>query len=262
MMVSRWAYEALAVEQFKNNRFEKNFYDLDRQISEASYKTSFLLPRLQNLLDESLRNLGKDDDSEINLQNLAIIQNSFLSIAKDTLVFPFEYVNDLTITSFSPEIAQEASDYITYLKISYFKLSDQANQEKDRIYTDLVDRQGGEKVQQLRENYYNDRLADVVTDRNSLKKIIQVGDELVRKMEPVFNYPDNNYGRAQFYAPVKKFNDQYFDTLWFNVIAIWLITFVFYALLLLDILKKTVRYFENIKLRKEAIKSIEIFSVS
>ncbi len=256
MMVSRWAYEALAVEQFKNNRFEKNFYDLDRQISEASYKTSFLLPRLQNLLDESLRNLGKDDDSEINLQTLAIIQNSFLSIAKDTLVFPFEYVNDLTITSFSPEIAQEASDYITYLKISYFKLSDQANQEKDRIYTDLVDRQGGEKVQQLRENYYNDRLADVVTDRNSLKKIIQVGDELVRKMEPVFNYPDNNYGRAQFYAPVKKFNNQYFDTLWFNVIAIWLITFVFYALLLLDILKKTVRYFENIKLRKEAIKSI------
>jgi len=262
LMVSRWAYEALTVEQFKNNRFERKFYDLDKQISDASYKTSFLLPRLQNLLEASLRNLGEEDKEEENLQDLAVLQNSFISIAQDTLVFPFEYINDLTITSFTPDIAREANDYITYLKITYFKLSDQANREKDGIYTNLVDKIGGDKVQQFRENYYNNRLGEVVTDRNSLKKIIQVGDELVRKMEPVYNYPDNNYGRAQFYAPVKKFNNQYFDTLWFNVIAIWLLTFIFYVLLLLDVLRKIVRYFENIRLRKNALKTLEIFSVS
>ena len=35
IMASKWAYEALAVNQFKNNRYEKQFYDLDKTMSNA-----------------------------------------------------------------------------------------------------------------------------------------------------------------------------------------------------------------------------------
>ena len=38
MMVSRWAYEALAVYQFKNNEYEKHFYSFDKEKSIAEYK--------------------------------------------------------------------------------------------------------------------------------------------------------------------------------------------------------------------------------
>ncbi len=37
MMTSRWAYEALAVEQFKGNRFQKNFFEFDKKISNLNY---------------------------------------------------------------------------------------------------------------------------------------------------------------------------------------------------------------------------------
>ena len=37
-MTSRWAFEALAVNQYKTNNFEKNFYAFDKQKSIASYR--------------------------------------------------------------------------------------------------------------------------------------------------------------------------------------------------------------------------------
>ena len=47
LMTSRWAYEALIVEQFKNNEFEKQFFEFDQKMSEASFRSSYLIPKLQ-----------------------------------------------------------------------------------------------------------------------------------------------------------------------------------------------------------------------
>jgi ABC transport system ATP-binding/permease protein len=46
LMASRWAFEALAVEQFVSNRFQKHFFDHEQRNSDASFKSSFLIPRL------------------------------------------------------------------------------------------------------------------------------------------------------------------------------------------------------------------------
>ena len=37
-MASRWAYEALAVTQFKDNKYEKKFFKYDKQMSFANWK--------------------------------------------------------------------------------------------------------------------------------------------------------------------------------------------------------------------------------
>ena len=41
MMASRWAFEALAVNQFKENKFEKEYYSFDKAMSIANYKKNF-----------------------------------------------------------------------------------------------------------------------------------------------------------------------------------------------------------------------------
>jgi hypothetical protein len=58
MMASRWAYEALAVNQFMNNEFESKFYKYDKVKSKASYKADWYIDRL----------IAKVDDAE-NLMN-------------------------------------------------------------------------------------------------------------------------------------------------------------------------------------------------
>jgi len=62
VMTSRWAYEALMVTQFKDNRFEKQFYNTENEIHNAIYYKSFCLPQLYRLGEESekLKNTGQD----------------------------------------------------------------------------------------------------------------------------------------------------------------------------------------------------------
>ena len=52
-MTSRWAYEALAVEQFKNNRYMREFFSIEQEISNAAYLESFLVPTLESVMDET-----------------------------------------------------------------------------------------------------------------------------------------------------------------------------------------------------------------
>lgn len=47
VMASRWAYEALAVTQYMDNRYEKNFFYAEMQLSRATFCSSFLIPLLQ-----------------------------------------------------------------------------------------------------------------------------------------------------------------------------------------------------------------------
>ncbi len=43
MMTARWSFEALAVEQFKNNRFERNFFRYNLEINQNDWYANFLI---------------------------------------------------------------------------------------------------------------------------------------------------------------------------------------------------------------------------
>src|SRR5690606_3936955 len=47
MMASRWAYEALVVDQFINNRYEKPFYTFDKFESHADFRASYIANELE-----------------------------------------------------------------------------------------------------------------------------------------------------------------------------------------------------------------------
>jgi len=58
-MASRWAYEALMVYQFKSNKFnqigtsDKSMFDLNKQLSQADYKTVHYLPAITDYIAEA-----------------------------------------------------------------------------------------------------------------------------------------------------------------------------------------------------------------
>src|SRR5688572_11690333 len=56
VMASRWAFEAFMVTQFKDNRFEKQFYEWDKTISDAEYKRIYYIPALESKLAYCLNN--------------------------------------------------------------------------------------------------------------------------------------------------------------------------------------------------------------
>ena len=51
VMTSRWAFEALAVNQFKKNEYEKNFYALDKSVNVFNFKKDEWLKALKAKVD-------------------------------------------------------------------------------------------------------------------------------------------------------------------------------------------------------------------
>src|ERR1035437_9500161 len=74
MMTSRWAFEALAVNQFINNEYEKSQYDFDKQMRNASIKSGDWYSKMTSLSDEALsaqNAVSKDSILEIMRNEIA-----------------------------------------------------------------------------------------------------------------------------------------------------------------------------------------------
>jgi hypothetical protein len=253
MMASRWAYEAIAVEQAKNNRYDRHFYDFDQQKSEAQFKVSFLIPRLLNKLDECNRNLGVGGDQQILEDNLKLLYNEVMKLGDHEDIAVFEHEERLNLNDFDESYAKGLEDWLTYYVNEHFKaVSREATLQKDQVVARLTDSLGSEAVFNLRQDYQNERLLEQVTNRNEVLQILELEDRLVQKDDPIYMMPESNLGRAHFYAPYKKFNNQLTDTKWFNLLVLWGFSFVVYITLLLDLFSKFINYINSLKLRRES----------
>lgn len=249
LMTSRWAYEALAVEQFKNNKFEKIFFDDEQQFSIASFKSSFLIPRLQAKLDLIQRGDLINNDPETAEENLKIIRNEIIRLQEAADKMPFEYLGFLVPEMLTPEIIEETNAYLIFLRLFFADRAREANNRKDIAYRALEEKMGGNELFRFRQQYYNKSLADLVLNRHEINTIYKTQNRLIQKKDPIFILPDSPYGRSHFYAPVKRIYNFYIDTLWFNVLAIWLMTGILYLTLLLDLPKRFVSYLESLSFK-------------
>lgn len=251
LMTTRWAYEAMAVEQFKNNEFEKLFFDQEQIISSASYVTSFLIPQLEIKIEECFRIMGEEENDPTLAVNLTIIKTELNRLYRFYDFYPYEGIEDLSPGRFTQEIGEQTAEFLNLATLFFSEMAQEANNRKDNIYNNLADSLGVNGVYQFKQKYYNNKLADIVTNRTAVNKIVAKDDRLVRKKDPIFMMPESNVGRAHFYAPYKMINGRYIETKWFNLFFIWLTTLMFYLTLIMDLLRKIITYFENIKLRKK-----------
>ena len=210
VMTTRWAYEALMVEQFKNNEFEKHFFNQEQINQTASYYTSFWLPNIVSRIDECLR-IIEEDRENVNLTGkLEIIKNELEKLPVNFELPPFEKVDSINTEKFTPELAEEIKNgYLDYfVRMHFIDLAEQAVARKELKYQELIDSLGRDKVLLLKQEYYNNQIADVVTNKNRIEKTLEIENELVRKKDPIFKIPGSNIGRAHFFAPVKIINNQ------------------------------------------------------
>lgn len=281
MMASRWAYEALAVDQAKNNRFDRNFYLYEQQKSEAQFKINFLIPRLLNKLDECNRNLGVEGDQQILEANLALLHHEVVKLGNHDDIAEFEYKDRLNINDFDESYSVELENWLIYYVSEHFKdVSRTTSRQIDEVLRNLTDSLGSEEVFssrqeypydllneeelskltdslgneaiiRLKQDYHNERLAEQVTNYQEVTKIIEINGRLVQKGDPIYLIPESNIGRAHFYAPFKVFNGQRTDTKWFNLMILWGFSFIVYVALLLDLFRKFIGYVNSMKLRRE-----------
>jgi len=248
IMPSRWAYEALAVEQFTNNRFERNFFEYDMAVSQSNFKSSFLLPRLQAKLEESIRlNSAENPNQQQVAKHLRLIGNELSVLEKTTGVPPFEYTDNLKKGELNDDIIDELNGYLFFLKRTFSDNSRRAIHNRDSIYNKLTLKLGTDGFYRLKQQNHNSTLAEWVLRNNEVSKYLESEDRVIQKYEPIYMQPDHPWGRAHLYAPYKLFNGQYVRTIWFNITVIWLGTLFLYATLQLNFIHRIALLIEGFK---------------
>jgi ABC-type multidrug transport system ATPase subunit len=250
IMTTRWAYEALAVHQFKNNKFQKHFFDLEQEISEAAFVSNFLVSQLENKVDNILKHFDEEDKLEDRKYNLEIINNELKIIGDKYSKGDFPLKDKLSIEAFDDKVANQLKFYLSAVRKEFNKKYSKASRLKDKKFMELVETYGDKsEVDKLKQKYHNRALNDFVLNKQELNKIHEIDGRLIQLMEPVYKMPEANNGRAHFYAPYKKIFGQLVDTYWFNVIVIWLTSILLYITLLTDAFKKGITFFESINFR-------------
>ncbi|MBN1252048.1 MAG: ATP-binding cassette domain-containing protein [Bacteroidales bacterium] len=249
IMVSRWAYEALAVEQFKSNKFEKIFFEEEKEKSIYQYKSVYLISELSSRLNRCVAELKTNKNYK---GNLSLIKNEIEKICENEALKNIQKVDIEKFTDeyFTKDIAEKTKNYLDTLKSIFNEKSMLASKLRDDKFNELLKKMGKDEIYNFQQKYYNKSIADLVLNKMQFKKIIEYKGKLVQKKDPVFIVPESNFGRAQFYASSKKFLGYQFDTFWFNILVIWFGTFLLYLALLFDLLRRILSYFENFRLRK------------
>ncbi|HOU98610.1 MAG TPA: ATP-binding cassette domain-containing protein [Bacteroidales bacterium] len=238
LMTSRWAFEALAVTQFKKNKWEKNFFEIDKRKSFNEFKFNYLIPELINRLDACERYLNEKDEEIPFERNLTILKNEIRSMENLFQKKKFNGFELLVPGKFSSIVASNVRDYLEEKRKFFVKQYNKATSDGDKKLSELSATYSNEEIVKMKENYYNISLADLVTNKNTFQTLVEDDDRLIQLTKPIFKDPDSNYGRAHFYAPYKRLGSLEIDTFWFNTMFIWLTTILMYIALQFDWLKK------------------------
>lgn len=248
IMVTRWAYEALCVEEFKSNRVEKPFFNYDMEISQNDWYASFLIPTLKLKVDECLT-AGNEPDykeySENNFKKIKLHINDLSSLAR---IKPGVWINQLNYQEFNENVGGETKIFLDSLRTSFRLKSRSVSFKRDSLFKQIVSRIGEDKFITMRTKEYNENLANIVLNRLSVNKIYDADDKLIQKADPVFMAPGSRIGRAHFYAPYKQLGNLKFGTLIFNLIAIWFMILVLFVTLYYNILKRFIAFLESLNL--------------
>ena len=238
LMASRWAYEALVVNQFKNNEFEKYLFDIEREQANVLYRINFLIPEMKNRiadLEIALRSGNADEKKSI-----VLLLNNMLPRLEG---LPGSLLN----FEGRPEQIVLLKTYLDTWKEYLIKKSNALTLKKDAEINALEEKLGSRGLVKLKQNYYNEAIAELATNSNELKKIVEYKGRLIRKDTPVFQYPDSRIGRSQFFAASKFIGPFEISTLWFNVAVLWLMTLILYIALVSDWLRRIIGLFARKK---------------
>jgi ABC-type multidrug transport system ATPase subunit len=193
LMVSRWGYEALAVEQYKNNKYEKLIYTIDKQIDQAA----FYIFRVVPLLEESLISCRTSQNPDSTRQFTGLLQHEMTEIVRTNDVFRFEYLPRLPEIITNEKIAQETSDYLTYLSLHFYEQHQQMIQRKSFLMERLTDSLGTEKLAAIKERYHNLALEKAVSEADREEEYAIIDHDIIPLKGMIYKEPRSNIGRAK-----------------------------------------------------------------
>ncbi len=252
IMATRWTYEALMVHQFRNNKFEKHFYDLEKRASQASFSVSESIPALKKALNKTVSAYNLGTLSEDDPAKLELLRNEITRRLGKTPVITFGYIEQLNPAGFNSEVASAINQYLNDLMDHFNRIVVETDMQIDRIRSYML-KEDPALFNRLKDDYFNENLSYTVKKSIESNRIIEYKNKLVQQYHPIYQDPEPSglLGfRTHFFSPEKYLFGKTVHTFWYNLLLVWVMTVFLFLALYFDLLKMVVLYFESLKFRK------------
>lgn len=246
VITARWAYEAISVYQFKNNGYQKQFYNFDKDLSISNYKKDYWLVHLKNEVTEIKRYINNPEKEAEIRKSLEMVKQEVIKELRDNpkSKITFTGLDEITYENFSEKDVDKFRAYFEELNKYYMKRYNKTSEKKDNLMSSLQNNEEKrEAFIELRKKYHNESLKEFVKNENDMIKIIEYDNELIQKTDPIFHDPaPGTFLKAHFYAPQKRIFGELYDTFWVNILVIWSMTITLLIALYFNLLKRLLEF--------------------
>lgn len=250
LMTSRWAYEALSVNQFKDNDYESHIYEYEQQARNAGYYRSYAIPGLRDILTDTKFLYNNMADTFRYENNLNVLRSELIKISRDINLHPGGLPDSINSKDYTPALNDRINAFLDKAFFIYRNRYVAAVDKRDEKYRGLIDKMGEEGFIAFRQKYYNKQLAAVVTNEKEIMQYTVHDGEMIPVKDAIFRLPGNEGWRAHFYSPYKNVFGNYVDTFWFNLGVIWLFSGLLFVVLYYDVIRKVLSYLETLRLNR------------
>jgi ABC-type multidrug transport system ATPase subunit len=245
LMPSRWAYEAISVEQAVGNQLDAEFFELQQKKTLAGWKKDYWYPEMKNQQDL----LSTKGTSEvIRRRAIEILSNEItkeqshwenLQCKNCVEALKSGKVNNIVVKG-------EIDRFLEILKLQYTNNYNKANELIEAKKAKI----GIERYNQLRDQYSNEALTDQVTNRREADKLVITEEELLRKDSPVYTVdPGNGFFGSPFYSPIKFIGSVEIPVMWSNILILWGFVLLSWISLYFNLLRRSIELAISIRER-------------
>ena len=196
---SRWAFEALMVEQFADNAYNQAYFPIEREKYLAQY--------YENIHSKEVRRLAEQLEGKDDPDKRLTVENELAVLGRAARIAP----------------RSEGESFLSYLdKV------DSALHERARNFTAYLDQiqekdireKGSEWVTEQKKKYHNSAIEDLVMGAGSRNFYKEHRNRIYPAVGQIYIVPDNPFGRAPFYSYEKKLGSMLISTYNFNLLII------------------------------------------
>jgi ABC-type multidrug transport system ATPase subunit len=204
-MISRWSFEALAINEFLSNDYNKKIYNLDSRLSNSKY----MVDEWSVFMNDSLKSSSK-----------SLIQNELKSKAN------LYKINAVQLDS------SNTKNIIESIKEKEIDISNNFEAKKSALLISDTN------LYHIKKQRYNNTLADLLKNKEGFDKLSICNNEVIRLYEPIYNQtPTTGLSNSPLYSYSKNFYGKIILTTVANIYVLIGIILALYVILYFNILE-------------------------
>jgi ABC-type multidrug transport system ATPase subunit len=242
IMASRWAYEALAVHQYRYNDFEESLFRFDQQRHVLKWKKDYWLKELESRVSVCRNQYTTQGGFDGCQGDLELLRTELQLENERNPSLAFQDVNLLTKHTADTTVLRKVQNHLDVLFDQYVDSYNEANQNRQKLLNSLTATpEMKEALLVVERSHRNESLEDFATQKNDVRKIVEENGRLVQKTDLIFLAPtEKSFFGAHFYSPSKNFFGKQITTLSANVGVLWCMTILLAIVLYFDGLRKLI----------------------